>query len=72
MKNNDASDRHLLKSGGHVLAHTIAVVAGLALAIVGLGLGVTIVLLPIGLPVGLTGLALLAWGLWFTAPQQQT
>ena len=72
MKDTHASNRHLLETGERFLGHTIAVVAGLALMIVGLGMGVTMVLLPIGLPLGLAGLLLLMWGLWFAAPRKPT
>ncbi|HKI19820.1 MAG TPA: hypothetical protein VKA15_18170 [Isosphaeraceae bacterium] len=72
MKNAHSSDRHLVERGERFLGHTIAVVVGLALMIVGLGLSVTMVLLPIGLPVGLAGLLLCAWGLFFAAPSKQT
>jgi hypothetical protein len=39
--------------------------------IAGLGMGVTIVLLPIGVPVGLGGLLLCLWG-FYAAPRSQT
>jgi hypothetical protein len=45
---------------------------GFALMMVGLGLGVTMVLLPIGLPMGLVGLLLFLWGLSSTSPRGQT
>ena len=66
------SNRRLLEAGERFLGHTIAVVAGLVLMIVGLGMGVTMVLLPIGLPVGLAGLLLVLWGLYFGPPRQRT
>ena len=72
MKLFHASHRHLLETGERFLAHTIAVFVGLVLMIVGLGMGVTMVLLPIGLPLGLGGLVLLAWGLYFAPPRKET
>jgi hypothetical protein len=72
MNDPHASDRHLVKSGGRFLGHTMAVGAGIVLVIVGLGLGVTMVALPIGLPLGLAGLLLLLWGLFFAAPRKLT
>jgi hypothetical protein len=71
---NDAhtSNRHLLQTGERFLGHLVAVVAGLVLMIAGLGLGVTMVLLPIGLPVGLAGLLLVLWGLYFGARRDKT
>ncbi len=71
MKNVHFLNRHLLVTGERFLGHLIAVVAGLVLIIAGLGLGVTMVLLPIGLPVGLIGLLLFLWGLYFGAQRDQ-
>lgn len=50
-------------SASGILSHVAAVVVGFVLMIVGLGLGVTMVMLPIGLVVGLAGAGLLIWGL---------
>jgi len=72
MKDTDPSNRHLLKTGERFIGHTIAVVLGVLLMIVGLGLGVTMVALPIGLPLGLGGLLLCMWGLYWAAPSKQT
>src|SRR5215472_16442307 len=72
MKTEHASGRHLLQTGERFLGHTIAVLVGLMLMIVGLALGVTMVALPIGIPVGLGGLLLFIWGLCFAAPRTQT
>ena len=72
MKSAHDSSRHLLEVGERFLGHTMAVVAGLVLMIVGLGMGVTMVLLPVGLPVGLAGLLLFLWGLYFGPPRQRT
>jgi hypothetical protein len=72
MKDVHASDRHLLQTGERFLGHTLAVVAGLVLMIVGVGMGVTMVLLPIGLPLGLAGLLLCVWGLVWAAPSRRT
>ena len=71
MKNADPSNRHLLRSVERFLGHTIAVVLGLLLMIVGLGLGVTMVALPIGLPVGLAGLVIFIWGFYRSPPANQ-
>jgi hypothetical protein len=46
-----------------IALHVIAVVAGVAMMVVGLGLCVTMVLLPVGLPLGLLGLGLCILGL---------
>jgi hypothetical protein len=44
--------------------HAFAIVLGLILSVAGLAMGVSIALLPIGIPTGLVGLALLLWGLF--------
>ena len=72
MKTEPASGRHLLQTGERFLGHTIAVLVGLVLMIFGLAMGVTMVALPIGIPVGLGGLLLFIWGLCFAAPRAQT
>jgi len=47
-----------------VLGHAAAVVVGFAMMIVGLGLGVTMIMLPVGLVVGLIGAAIFIGGLF--------
>ena len=44
--------------------HTAAVVVGLVLMVVGLGMGVTMVMLPAGIVLGLLGTAMLVGGLF--------
>jgi len=46
-----------------VLEHTLAIVIGFLMMIVGLGLGVTMIMLPVGLVIGLAGLALFIGGM---------
>ena len=48
---------------GGIPLHLAMIVGGLALTVLGVGLCVTMVLLPVGLPVGLAGVGLLIWGL---------
>ena len=72
MKDTNASGRHLLETGERVLGHTIAVVVGLVFMIAGMGMGVTMVLLPIGVPLGIAGLLLFLWGFYFANPNKQT
>lgn len=55
--------RRWLQTAGLILAHVAALAVGFALMVVGLGLGVTMIMLPIGLPVGLIGAMLFVWGL---------
>jgi hypothetical protein len=55
---------HLAEDASFFAGHIFAIVAGLVLMIVGLALGVTMVLLPVGLVVGLCGVGVLVWGLF--------
>ncbi len=55
--------RAFLEKGERVVGHIAAVFLGFVLMVVGLGLGVTMIMLPVGLPVGLLGVLLFVWGL---------
>jgi hypothetical protein len=72
MKDHHVSAGQLVKSGERLLIHSLSVVLGFVLMIVGIGMGVTMVLAPIGIPVGLIGLGLWLWGLHAAAPPSQT
>jgi uncharacterized membrane protein YccF (DUF307 family) len=62
---NMGLDEHrFAKGAGLLVAHITAIVAGAVMALMGLAMGVTMVLLPIGIPLGLIGVLLLVWGLW--------
>jgi hypothetical protein len=56
--------RHFLTMAGHFLGHVAAVVLGFVLIIVGLAMGVTMVLLPAGVVIGLLGVALVVGGVF--------
>ena len=56
--------RHFLTMTGHFLGHVAAVVLGFVLIIVGLAMGVTMVLLPAGIVIGLIGVALVVGGVF--------
>jgi len=43
--------------------HVAFIVVGFVLMVLGLGLGVTIIMLPVGLPIGLLGLGMIIGGL---------
>jgi hypothetical protein len=47
-----------------VLEHVMFVIIGFVLMVVGLGMGVTMVMLPVGLVVGLLGVAMFIGGLF--------
>ncbi len=55
--------RTVLEGSERFVVYSAAVVAGMILMVTGLALGVTIVMLPIGLPVGILGVLLFVWGL---------
>jgi hypothetical protein len=46
------------------LGHTVAVVVGLVMMVIGLGLGVTMIMLPVGIVIGLLGVAVFLAGLF--------
>ena len=54
----------VLAGVGRFFEHAAAVVIGLIMMIVGLGLGVTMVMLPVGIVIGLLGVAVLVAGLF--------
>jgi hypothetical protein len=56
---NDDQD----KKSDSITFHLASIIGGLVLMVLGVGLSVTMVLLPIGLPLGLAGLGLFIWGL---------
>lgn len=53
----------LIENAKLVLGHVAAVIVGFALMVFGLGLGVTMVMLPFGLVIGLVGVGVFVWGL---------
>lgn len=53
-----------VKGAGRFFAHSAALILGLGLLIVALAMGVSLVLLPGGLVVGLTGFLLIVWGMY--------
>ena len=54
-----------------VLGHVAALVVGFVLMVLGLGLGVTMIMLPVGLVVGLIGAAIFVGG-FFAHPWQDS
>jgi len=72
MNDQHTSGQQLLLSTERFLGHVTAVVVGFILMLAGLSMGVTMVLLPVGIPVGLVGILLFMWGLFSAAPKSQT
>jgi hypothetical protein len=69
MTGHESGGRVLVKEAGFLAGRLAALVAGAILMIVGIGLGVGLVTLPIAIPVGLAGLFVFLWGL-FGRPEQ--
>ena len=55
---------HMLSGLRRFLEHAAAVVIGFIMMIVGLGLGVTMIMLPAGIVIGLLGVAIFVGGLF--------
>ena len=55
---------HCRRGVGRLLEHAAAVVIGFVMMVVGLGLGVTMIMLPVGLVIGLLGVAVFVGGLF--------
>jgi hypothetical protein len=53
-----------VKTTESVLGHIAAVIIGFVMMVVGLGLGVTMIMLPVGIVVGLLGAAIFIGGLF--------
>lgn len=64
MAAHESMGKEFVKGAGFVASHVIAIAAGVVLMIAGIAMGVTMVMLPIGIPVGLAGLAVFLWGLF--------
>lgn len=54
--------RHLAQAGESMAVHAAAIVGGLVLMVGGIGMGVTIMLIPIAIPLGIVGFGLFLWG----------
>jgi hypothetical protein len=54
----------LAETGSNIALHTLALLAGMIMVILGLGLSATIWGLPLGIPIGLAGVLLCLWGLF--------
>ncbi len=65
------NNHHIAETGSKIAVHTLAVIIGLVLIVTGLGLSVTMVGLPLGLPIGLAGVLVFLWGLFGTVGSGQ-
>jgi hypothetical protein len=57
-------NRPWIRTTENVLVHIAAVVVGFVMMVIGLGLGVTMIMLPAGVVIGLIGAALFVGGLF--------
>jgi hypothetical protein len=64
MIEHETAGKELTKGAGRLLEHVGAIALGLILMIAGLAMGVTVVALPVGVPLGLVGLGVFLWGLF--------
>ena len=64
MNKHELPGQELAKATGSILVHLIALVVGFVMMAVGVGMGVSLVLLPVGIPVGIIGLLVFLWGLF--------
>lgn len=64
MQEEESGGHKIIKAGERIAGHVFAIIGGFLLMVIGLALGVTMVLLPVGIPVGLVGLLLFVWGLF--------
>ena len=63
MTYKNPSTRRWLHVAENILGHAAAMAAGFVLMVIGLGLGVTMIMLPAGIVIGLLGVALFTGGL---------
>jgi len=64
MTEHESTGHELATGAKRFVGHVLAIVGGLVLMIAGVAMGVTMVLLPIGIPLGLVGLLLFIWGVF--------
>lgn len=64
MAEHESPGRELSNWAKQLALDVAAVVVGLILMVIGLGMGVTVVLLPVGIAVGFAGIFAVLWGLF--------
>jgi hypothetical protein len=62
--------RPWIRATENVLGHIAAVIIGLVMMVAGLGLGVTMIMLPVGLVIGLIGVAMVVGGFFARIDQK--
>jgi hypothetical protein len=71
MTEQEVPRQELVTGAKRVVGHLLALVAGVGLMFAGIAMGVTLVLLPIGIPLGLVGLFFFLWGLFGWSREQR-
>jgi hypothetical protein len=69
MVGHESVGREVVKGAGLFVGHLAAIVLGVILMVVGIGLGVGLVTLPFAIPVGFAGLFVFLWGVMGRAEQ---
>jgi hypothetical protein len=72
MVEHKSATREIAEGAGRFFVHSVSIVVGIILMIVGLAMGVSVVLLPLAIPLGFVGLLALLWGLFGSSPEQPT
>ena len=66
------NEHHIAEAASKFAIHVLVLIVWLALVVTGLGLSVTMVGLPLGLPIGLVGVLVCLWGLYGTIPEKSS
>jgi hypothetical protein len=64
MRGNESAGQNLVHAAEGFFGRVIAIVVGVILMAAGIAMGVSLVLLPIGIPVGFAGLLVFLWGVF--------
>ena len=72
MTEQKSTSQELARAAGRGLVHLGAIVVGFILMIVGVAMGVTVVMLPAGIAVGIAGLFVFLWGIFGKAQREAT
>ncbi len=64
--------KELAKGAGLLVVHVAAIVVGFILMMLGIGLGVGLVTLPVAIPIGFAGLFVFLWGLFARSAARET
>jgi hypothetical protein len=72
MAEHESFGREVVKSTGRFAGHLAAIVLGVILMVIGLGMGITVLMLPFAIPIGFIGLLAFLWGLFGYAQQEDS